>query len=103
MAWPARFRRKKPDISPIGQWRECIDQSIDQVSVLVPPPQQDNVDHILILFVDQLNAVYPADRLAKLLIAVIVITDLLHHLARLNTEPLGLAAFVLRLARGRAH
>jgi hypothetical protein len=40
---------------------------------------------------------------SQLLVAIVVVADLLHHLARFDTEPLGLAAFVLRLARGRAH
>jgi hypothetical protein len=58
---------------------------------------------VYMFLVNQLHAVYLGDRAAQLLVAIIVVTDLLHHLARLDTEPLGLAAFILSLARGRAH
>ncbi len=75
----------------------------NEVPVPVSPPQQDHVNHVVVILVDKLYAVYPGDRAAQLLVAIIVVADLLHHLARFDTEPLGLAAFVLRLARGRAH
>jgi len=100
---PACLRREQPDVPPIGQRREGVDQRVDEVAVPVAPPQQDHVDHVVIVLVDQFHAVYLCDRAAQLLVAIIVIADLLHHLARLDTEPLGLAALILSLARGRAH
>ena len=53
--------------------------------------------------VDELNALDSRDRLAQLLIAIRVIAEFLNYLARFDAEPLSLAAFILRLARGRAH
>jgi len=103
VAWPACLRRQQPDVPPVSQWRQSVNEGVHEIAVFVPPPQQDDIDHILVILVDELNAVYPGNRLAKLLIAVVVIADLLHHLARLNAEPLGLATFILCLARGRAH
>src|SRR5580692_12301026 len=100
---PARLRREQPDVPPVGQRREGVDQRVDEVAVAVSPPEQDHVDHVVVVLVDQLYAVYLGDRAAQLLVAIIVVADLLHHLARLDTEPLGLAAFILGLARGRAH
>ena len=58
---------------------------------------------VVVVFVDQLHVVDLGDRFAQLLVAIIVVADFLHHLARLDAEPLSLAAFILGLARGRAH
>src|SRR5271166_2937318 len=73
VAISARLGREQPDVSPVGQRRE-------------------GVDHVVVVLVDQLYAVYLGDRAAQLLVAIIVVAYLLHHLARLDTEPLGLPA-----------
>ena len=57
----------------------------------------------VLVLIDKLDALDCRDRLTQLLIAIGVIAEFLHYLARFNAEPLGLAAFILRLARGRAH
>ena len=103
MARPARLGRQQPDVPPVGQRGQRVDQGVDEISVLVPPPQQDDVDHVVIVLADKLHAVHIADRVAQILVAIVVIADLLHHLARLDAEPFGLAALILGLARGRAH
>jgi len=103
MALSAGLWGEKPDISTIGQRGQGVDQRVNEVTVFLPPPHQDYIDDILIVLVDKLNAVDRRDRLAQLLIAIRVIAEFLHYLARFNAEPLGLAAFILRLARGRAH
>jgi hypothetical protein len=103
MARPARLRRQQPDISPVGKRRDCVDQSVHEVSVLVPPPEQDDVHHVVVVLADQFHAVHVADRVAQILVAIVVIANFLHHLARLDAEPFGLAALILGLARGRAH
>ncbi len=99
MARPARLGRQQPDVPPIGQRRQRVDERIDEVPVLVPPPQQDDVNHVVIVLADKLHAVHIADRVAQILVAIVVVADLLHHLARLDAEPLGLAALILGLAR----
>jgi hypothetical protein len=100
---PARLRRQQPDVPPVGERRQRVDQGVHEVSVLVPPPQQDHVNHVFVFLADQLHAVHVADRIAQILVAIVVIANFLHHLARLDTEPFGLAALILGLARGRAH
>src|SRR5579875_1389760 len=80
-----------------------IDQRDYEVSFTVPPPHQDHVDDVVVILIDELDAIDARDRAAQLLVAIRVIAEFLHHLTRLDAEPLGLAAFILRLARGRAH
>ena len=80
-----------------------VHQGVHQVAVPVPPPEQDHVDDIVEVLVDKLHILHRGDRVTNLLIAVVVVSDLLHHLARLDAKPPGQVALVLRLARGRAH
>ena len=103
MAVSARFGREKPDVTPIGQRGQGVDQRVNEVSGHPPPPHKDHVNDVLVVLVDQLDAFNSRDRLAQLLIGIGVVAEFLHYLARFNAEPLGLAAFILRLARGRAH
>ncbi len=104
MPRPARLGGKQPDVSPVAQRCQGVDQGVHQVAVVLPEPHQDHVDDVLVVvLIDKLYALDSRDRLAQLLIAIRVIAEFLNYLARLDAEPLGLAAFILRLARGRAH
>ncbi len=103
MAGSARLWGKQPDITPIGQRSQGIDQRVNEVAVFLPKPHEDHIDYILVVLIDELYALDCRDRLAQLLVGIGVIAEFLYYLARFNPEPLGLAAFILRLARGRAH
>ncbi len=103
MSGSARFGGEQPDVTPIGQWSQGIDQRVNEVSVFLPKPHEDHIDYVLVVLIDKLHAFDCRDRLAQLLIGIGVIAEFLYYLARFDAEPLGLAAFILRLARGRAH
>ena len=103
--WPGRpaFGVSSQIYPPSVSGETALTRESNEVSVLIPPPQQDHIDHVVIVLVNQLHAVYITDGVAQILVAIVVIADLLHHLARLDTEPFGLPALILGLARGRAH
>src|SRR3954469_23636636 len=101
MAVAPGLRRQQPDVATVRQRAERVGQSVEQITVVVAPPHQHDVDHVVVVLVDQLALGDRLDGAPQLLVAVVVVADLLHHLARLDAEPFGQAA--LRLTRGRAH
>src|ERR1700678_719608 len=99
----ARLGGKQPDVTPVGQWSQGIDQRVNEVAVFLPKPHEDHIDYILVVLIDKLHAFDRRDRLAQLFIGIGVIAEFLHYLARFNAEPLILSSFILSLAVGRAH
>src|SRR6202021_3325961 len=95
----ARLGGKQPDVTPVGQWSQGIDQRVNEVAVFLPKPHEDHIDYVLVVLIDKLHAFDCRDRLAQRLVRIGVIAEFLYSLARFNAEPLGLAAFILRLAR----
>ena len=102
MVGTARLRREQPDVTAVRQRGQRVDQCIHQVAVAIPPPEQDHVDDVVVVLIHELDAVHPGDRVAQLLVTVVVVAEFLHHVARFDAEPLVQAARILRLARGRA-
>ncbi len=103
MAFPTRLGCEQPDVAAVGERRQRVHQGVDKITIAVPPPEQNHVDDVIEILVDKLHILHRADRVAHLFVAVIVIADFLHHLARLDAKPAGQVALVLRLACGRAH
>src|SRR5580704_12860017 len=98
-----RFGGKQHDVAAVSQRGERIYQGVDEVTIAVPPPQQDAVHDVVVVLVDEFSALQCRDRIAQRLVAVVVVSNLLHHVAWLNAKPLSQVTLVLRLARGRAH
>jgi hypothetical protein len=101
--FPARLGREQQDIAAVRERGERVYQGVDEISIAVTPPQQYAVHYVVVVLVDEFGAFQGHDRVAERLVAVIVVPDLLHHVAGLDAEPLGQVTLVLRLARGRAH
>src|SRR5690606_818799 len=103
VALAARLGRQQPDVAAAGQRDHRVRQALEEVAVIFAPPQQHDVDHVVVVLVDELVPRDGLDRFPELLVDVVVVADLLHHLARFDAEPFGQAALRLRLTRGRAH
>ena len=65
-----------------------VDQAVDQVTVLLAPPQQDDVDEFLGLLVQQILAEKLLDGLADGAVAILVPTDFLDPLILLDAQRL---------------
>ena len=59
-----------------------VDERVDQVTVVLAPPQQDRVDDLVVVLVDELAAGERRDRGAQLVVAVLVVAELLDDLTR---------------------
>jgi hypothetical protein len=40
------------DRPAVGERGQSVDQGVHEVSVLVPPPQHDHVDHVVVVLAD---------------------------------------------------
>src|SRR6266487_1733584 len=99
---PARLRGEQPYHTVVGQRPDRVDQRVDQVTVAVPPPQQDHVDHVVGVLVGELATAPLDDGRPQLLVDVLVVAELLHHHAGLDSEALRQAP-PARLVHRRAH
>ena len=98
----AGLRRQQPDDAAVAERDQRVDQGVDEVAVVVAPPQQDHVDDVVVVLVDQRGAGQGGDRGPEGVVAVVVVPELLHDLAGRQPEPAG-QAIPFRVARGRAH
>ena len=87
--------------SASGVRRVC--QGVEEVTVSVAPPEQDHVDHVVVVLADKFHVLALGDRISQRLITVVCVADLLHHLTWLDAKSLGQVRLILSLARGRAH
>ena len=99
MARLARLGCQHPDHAVIGQWRDGVHQPIDQVAVVVTPPQHHDVDDFVGVLVEQLAAACLLDIGPDVVVNVIVPAQFLHNLIFLDAQPLG----VVRGVRRRDH
>src|SRR5262249_47015269 len=84
------------------QRADRVDQRVHQVAVALPPPQQDDVHHLVGLLVEQLVAGPLRDGAPEFLVGVLVVPELLDHLPGLDAEALSQAPRTC-LVRRRAH
>src|SRR6476620_11169989 len=100
------LRGQQPDRATVHQVGEGVHERVDEVAVVLAPPQQDGVDHIAVVAVDHVGIDRVLDLHADRVVDVLVPPELLDHHAVLQTEPLpgvlgGGGAF--GTTRGRAH
>src|SRR5215467_13984774 len=100
---PARLGGQEPDVSAVCEWRQRVRQRVEEITVSIAPPEQDRVDHVVVVLADKFHVLALDDGLPQCLITVLCVADLLHHLTRLDAKSLGQVRLVLSLARGRAH
>ena len=65
MPVPPRLRGEQPDHPRVGERVQRVDQRIHQVAVVVPPPQQHDVDDVVRVLVDHLAAGPLGDRVGS--------------------------------------
>src|SRR2546421_1476540 len=100
---PAGLGRQEPDGAAVGERGDRVDQGVDQVAVTVTPPEQYHVDDLVGVLVDQLAAAVD-QRVAEILVDVIVVPHLHNDHPRLDPEPVRQAPYAVGgLTSGRAH
>ena len=77
---------QQPDDAMVGKRADGINQCIDQVSIVIAPPQQDNVNDIVVVVVHELDSLGGQQAVAKASIGIVVGADLPDHVARLDRE-----------------
>jgi hypothetical protein len=83
---------------------EGIHEGFDEIAVVLPEPQQDDVGNVfLVVLIDEFVAGDLRDLIAKLLVDVVVVTELLDHLSGLEPKSNGRVGPFFRVVRGRAH
>ena len=93
--------RQQHDEAAVRQVGQGVDQRVGEVAVVLAPPQGDGVGHVAVVLVLELGADDVLDGDAKLVVDVMVVTDLLNHLA--GGEPQLRHRAVRRGFRGRNH
>ena len=68
-----------------------VDEAVDQVAVVVAPPQQHRVDDVAVVAVDHVGVDAVLDRDAQLVVGVVVPAELLDHHAGLEPQPVARA------------
>src|SRR5829696_10007133 len=73
VAGAAGLGREDPDDTAVGERRDRVDERVDQIAVVVAPPEQHGVHHVVGVLVEQLVAVAQfLDRGAKVVVDVLV-------------------------------
>jgi hypothetical protein len=106
VAVAARLGRQQPHDAVVGEVGQRVDEGVDEVAVVLAPPQQDDVDDLVgVVSGDQLGA-GPRGHVGEQGLvdgsARAVRPDHLHDRAGLDPELLGKAARC-GAVRGRAH
>lgn len=78
VARTARLRRHQPDHAVVGQQADRVDESVDEVTVVLAPPHHDDVDHVVVVLVDQLALDHLLDAGPQVEVGVVVEAPLLH-------------------------
>src|SRR3954451_20426373 len=95
--------RQQPDDAVVGQRAQSVDECVAQVTVAVPPPHHDPIDDVVVVLVDELLTGALDDRLAQILVAVVVPTDLLDDCSGGDPELVRQSVLTCRAAGGGAH
>lgn len=86
MTRATRLGGQKHDGALIRERGDGIDESVHEVAVVIAPPQQDDVDHLIGILIEQGLPRGALDSLTKPGIAIGVKPDLLDHLARADSQ-----------------
>ena len=85
----ADLRGEQPDGAAADQVGQRVDQPVDQVAVLVAPPEHHRVDHVAVVAVDHVGVDGVLDGDPQPVVGVGVPAELLDDHAGLEPEPLG--------------
>lgn len=70
---------EQPHDAVIGKWADGVDKGIYQVAVVIAPPQEHYIDHIVVVVIDDLDTLGRSESLAQLAVGVVIGADLPHH------------------------
>jgi hypothetical protein len=62
----------------VGERTDGIDKSIDEVAIVITPPQQHSVDNVIEILLDQITTDHFLDALAKQVIDIVVVSKFLN-------------------------
>ena len=91
MAVAAWLRGHEPHDTVIGKRTDGIHKRINQVAVVVAPPQEHDVHHVVVVVVDEFDSISLRQRRAQLLVAILVDADLPDNAVRVDAEDTHLA------------
>ena len=60
-------------------WRTRVDQSVGKIPVILPPPEEDDVDDVVGVLRDEFGAARRRDRVQQILGDVVVLVERLHQ------------------------
>jgi len=83
------LRRQKPYDPVIGQRPDGIDEAIDEIAVLIPPPHDHDIDDVVEVLVDHLSFDDVLDGEPQALIDIIVVAKFLNGVSGLKPEATG--------------
>ncbi len=83
---PPDLRREQPDGAAPDQVGQRVDEAVDQVAVLVAPPQQHGVHDVAVVTVDHVAVDGVLDRDPEGVVGVVVPAELLDHHAGVEAE-----------------
>ena len=83
----ADLRGQQPDRAAADQVGQRVDEAVDEVAVLVAPPQHDRVDDVAVVAVDHVGVDGVLDGDPEVVVGVVVPAELLDHHAGLEAQP----------------
>jgi hypothetical protein len=99
----ARLGGQQPDRAGRLEPGARLHQRVDQVTVVLAPPQEHDIDDVVTLVVSEGCAGAGPHRVEQLRVDVVVVADLLHQHALGDPEPVGSRALHVRVTGGAAH
>ena len=80
------LRREQPHHTVVSEGADGVDERVDEVAVFVSPPQEHDIDDVVVVVIHHLDALSGQEAVAQPAIGVIVDADLPDHVSGLNPE-----------------
>jgi hypothetical protein len=78
MASTARLGSHQPHDPMVSEWTDGVDKGVDEVAIVISPPQQHSVDDVVKILLDQITTDYFLDALAKQGVDIVVVSKFLN-------------------------
>ena len=70
----------------VGEWTDRVDERVDKITVHLTPPQQHDVNDVVVLVTNEVLADNLVDGISQAVVNVLVVPQLLNGHPRLNAE-----------------
>lgn len=79
-----RTRRggEQPDATGIREVAHCVDETVDKISILVPPPAQNHITDVVSVLVYEIGTDHVFERLANVAIGIVIPPQFLNNETR---------------------